>query len=68
MTIYVPWGLIAIFISFYLFREFNRVKKAKRQNRRERLNERRQQLLDNVLKKTKNFPPNSDYTKDPDDM
>lgn len=51
--IVVPWGLMAIFISFYLFREFNRVKKAKREERREYLNQRRQELLDNVLKKNK---------------
>jgi len=60
MTIYVPWGLIAIFISFYLFREFNRVKKAKRENRREYMNERRKELLDNVLKKNKKSTPNND--------
>jgi hypothetical protein len=49
----VPWGLIAIFISLYLFREYNRVKKAKRENRREYMNKHRQELLDNILKKNK---------------
>jgi hypothetical protein len=53
LNIVVPWGLIAIFISFYLFKEYNRVRKAKRENRREYMNERRQELLDNVLKKNK---------------
>ncbi len=53
VTIYVPWGFITIFISFYLFREFNRGKKAKRDERRAQMNERRQELLDNVLKKKK---------------
>ena len=33
MTIYIPWGIIAIFISFYLFREYNRSHKAKRDER-----------------------------------
>jgi len=53
MNIYLPWGFIAIFISFYIFREFNRVKKAKRDERRDELNERRQELLDKVLKSGK---------------
>lgn len=54
INIMVPWGLIAVFISFYLFKEFNRAKKAKREERREYMNERRQKLLDNVLKKNRN--------------
>jgi len=45
--------LIALFISFYVFYEYNRVKKAKREYRREYMNERRQELLDKVLKKKK---------------
>lgn len=53
LNIVVPWGLIAIFISFYLFKEYNRVRKAKYENRREYMNERRQELLDNLLKKNK---------------
>jgi hypothetical protein len=60
ITIVVPWGLIAIFISLYLFREHNRVKKAKRENRREYINERRQELLDNVVKKNKNTKKEGD--------
>jgi len=55
INIIIPWGLIAVFISFYLFSEFNRVKRAKRDYRREYMNERRQQILDNVIKaKNKN--------------
>jgi hypothetical protein len=50
VNIIVPWGLIAVFISFYLFNESNRVKKAKREERREYMNERRQQILDGVIK------------------
>lgn len=56
----VPWGLIAVFISFYLFKEFNRVKRARREERRDYLNERRQELLDNVLKKNKNTDSKND--------
>jgi len=58
--IFVPWGMVAIFISFYLFSEFNRVRRAKRENRREYMNERRQEILDNVLKKNKKSTPNGD--------
>jgi hypothetical protein len=50
INIFVPWGLIAIFISFYLFWETNRVWRAKRYTRKERINGRRQQLLENVIK------------------
>jgi hypothetical protein len=57
LNIVVPWGLIAIFISLYLFKEYNRVKKAKRETRREYMNQRRQELLDNVLKKNKKSTP-----------
>ena len=57
VNIVVPWGLIAIFISLYIFREYNRVTKAKRENRREYMNERRQELLDNLLKKDKKSNP-----------
>jgi len=53
MTIYVPWGIILIFISFFIFREYSRVSKAKKDERREAINERRQELLNNVLKKNK---------------
>jgi hypothetical protein len=50
MTINFPVGLIAIFISLYLFYEYNRVKRAKQQERRENRHERNQELLDNVLR------------------
>jgi hypothetical protein len=53
INLFVPWGMIAIFISLYLFKEFNRVKKAKRENRREYMNKHRQELLDNIFKKNK---------------
>ena len=59
MNIYLPWGAMLIIISLYLFREYNRVRRAKQEDRRERLNERRQELLDNLLaaKKKKADPP-----------
>jgi hypothetical protein len=50
IRISVPFGLIAIFISFYIFHEYNRVKKAKREERRDYLNQRRKELLDNAVK------------------
>jgi hypothetical protein len=59
MNIYLPWGAMLIIISLYLFREYNRVRRAKEEDRRERLNERRQELMDNLLaaKKKKVDPP-----------
>ncbi len=56
----VPTGLISIFISFYLFYEDNRVRKAKRENRREYMNERRQELLNNLYKKNKKSRPDDE--------
>ena len=57
ITIIVPWGLIAVFISLYLFKEYNRANKARRENRREYMNQRRQELLDDILKKNKKSTP-----------
>jgi hypothetical protein len=65
MTIYIPWGLIAIFISFYLFREFNRVRQAKTKERRERLTERRQDLINNVLRANKQKVNSEDHSAAP---
>ena len=61
INILVPWGLMAVFISFYLFGEFNRVKKARREERREYMNERRQEILNKVIKeKNKNTNTKND--------
>ncbi|HTR31660.1 MAG TPA: hypothetical protein VMH27_20450 [Puia sp.] len=57
VNVIVPWGLIAIFISLYLFKEYNRANKARRENRREYMNQRRQELLDDILKKNKKSDP-----------
>ena len=45
MTIYVPGAMFAAGISIYLFYEFNRVKEAKQDERRESLNDKRQQYI-----------------------
>jgi hypothetical protein len=53
IKVFVPYGLIAVFISFYTFRNYNRVKREKRENRSEYMNERRQELLNDIFKKNK---------------
>lgn len=53
MKYYLPFGFIAFMISIYYFRETNRVRKARREERREQLNERRQEILDRVVKAKK---------------
>lgn len=50
MNIYIPGGFISICISIYIFYQYNRVQKAKRNERREQLNERRKELLDDLIK------------------
>jgi hypothetical protein len=52
--IILPGAAVGSLASLYIFYESNRVKNAKRNERRDYLNERRQELLDNVLKKNKN--------------
>jgi hypothetical protein len=51
--IILPGAAVGSLASLYIFYESNRVKNAKRNERRDYLNERRQELLDNVLKKNK---------------
>jgi hypothetical protein len=51
--IIVPGAILGSLVSLYIFYEYNRVKRGKKEERREYLNERRQELLDNVLKKNK---------------
>ena len=50
MQIALPWTLIAIFISFYLFYYFNQTAKINREEKRERLKEKHQKYLDSLLK------------------
>jgi L-asparagine transporter-like permease len=52
--IILPGAAVGSLVSLYIFYESNRAKKAKRNERRDYINERRQELLDNVLKKNKN--------------
>ena len=54
-------AVFAALASIYLFTEYNRVQKTKKDERREQINERRQELLDNVLKsKEKKSPSEND--------
>lgn len=46
MTVYIPWGLIALFVVFYFSYSHNRRTRLRRQERKENLNYRNQQLLD----------------------
>jgi hypothetical protein len=58
--IILPGAAIGSLASLYIFYESNRVKNAKRNERRDYMNERRQELLDNVLKKNKNSENKTD--------
>ena len=53
MTIIVPGAMFAAGISLYLFYEFNRVKEAKQDERRESLNDKRQQYLKQLIEAKK---------------
>ncbi len=57
MQVNFPWGLILIFISLFLFYYINRVSKNRREDRRDRLHEKRQEFLDSLLKKQKTEEP-----------
>jgi hypothetical protein len=59
MTIYVPGGFILVFMSLYIFREYNRVKRAKQEERRENLHSIRQEYLDRLIR-SKNKGSNPD--------
>lgn len=50
MQITIPWGLMAIFISLFIFYAYNKVAKARREEKRERLKEKRQDYLNAILK------------------
>jgi hypothetical protein len=58
--IVLPGAVIGSLASLYIFYEYNRVKRAKRQDRREYMNKRRQEILDNVIKKNKNTKAKND--------
>jgi hypothetical protein len=50
MTFVVPWGLIAIFIAFYIFYERIRLRRLKKEEREEELNNRRQEMISRLRK------------------
>ena len=49
MQIQIPWGLILIFISLSFFYYFTQKTRIKREERREKLKESRQKVLDSLL-------------------
>lgn len=53
MTIIVPGAIFAVGISLYLFYEYNRAKEDKQIERREKLNDRRQEYLQKLLQSRK---------------
>lgn len=63
MQIKIPWGLIAIFISLSLFYYFKQKRRIKNEERRERINESRQQLMDSLIK-SKSAETNTVITKE----
>lgn len=50
MTFYIPWILIAIFISLFLFYQTSAQSRRGNEDRREELNKRRQEYLNQLLK------------------
>ena len=54
MTIYVPWGLIAIFIAFYFFYSARRKNQLRKEERQDRLKERQEELLTMLRNRDKN--------------
>ena len=53
MKIPIPWGLILIFISLSLFYYYNQKRKNKKEDRRDKLNESRQDFLNSLLESKK---------------
>lgn len=49
MTIYVPYGLIAIFISLYTFYTYNQKLRIRRAERHEHLEELREELINTLV-------------------
>lgn len=49
MTIYLPGAIFAAGISIFLFYEYNRVNQAKKDQRRETLDEKRQEYLQRLI-------------------
>jgi hypothetical protein len=53
MTIYIPWGLMALFISYYFYHSSTEKSKARKQAQRARLNEKRQEYLNMLVEARK---------------
>lgn len=62
MTIIVPGALFAAGVSLYLFHQYNRVKETKQEERRETLNEIRQQYLQRLIEQKRR---ENGFTSDP---
>ena len=53
MNVYIPWGLIAIFFAFYFSYSHNRRTRLRREERKEKLDNRNQELLDYLHRSNK---------------
>jgi hypothetical protein len=62
MTVYIPWGLIALFISYYFFHSSTQKAKARKEAQRERLNEKRQEYLNMLMEAKKRQTEKNDNT------
>jgi hypothetical protein len=54
MGVSIPGGLILIFISLSVFWYYNQKAKIRKEERRERLHESRQKLMDSILENSDN--------------
>ena len=63
MTVYIPWGLIALFIVFYFSYSHNRRTRLRRQERKENLEYRNQELLDYLRRSKKKTKENNQSDK-----
>jgi hypothetical protein len=54
MTIYIPWGLMDLFISYYFYHSSTQKTKSRKQAQRARLNEKRQEYLNMLVEVRKN--------------
>jgi hypothetical protein len=54
MTVYVPWGAIAIFVVLLFFYNVNRRNRLRKEERREKLEQMQEDLLSMLRKKAGN--------------
>lgn len=62
MRFYLSWGVIVIFIAFYITYNHNRRVKLRREERKENLKNRNQHLLDYLHKKNNNTSSSGENT------